>query len=57
MAVDLLTIPAMSAEVERVFSQAGLMVSDRRNRLKKDVIEACQCLRYWDKEGVIEIVR
>ena len=37
MALNLLAIPAMSLEVERLFSSIGLMLTDRRNRLKEDV--------------------
>ena len=47
MALDLLAIPAMSSEVERVFSSTGMMVTDRRNRLKEDVIEAVECMKSW----------
>lgn len=47
MAVDLLAIPCQSSECERVFSAAKLLVTDRRNRLKDDIVEACECLRYW----------
>ena len=47
MALDLLAIPAISSEVERVFSSTGMMVTDRRNRLKEDVIEAVECMKSW----------
>jgi hypothetical protein len=40
MAFDLLSIPAMSAECERVFSQTKLLITDQRNRLSDDSIEA-----------------
>ncbi len=46
-ALDMLAIPAMSDECERVFSSAKLLISDRRNRLKIDAIEANECLRNW----------
>ncbi|XP_073287672.1 uncharacterized protein [Primulina huaijiensis] len=46
MALDLLAIPSMSAECERVFSATKILITDRRNRLKDDIIEACECLRY-----------
>lgn|SRR5215469_2341752 len=49
MAYDILSIPAMSAECERVFSSAKLLLSDRRARMKEDVIEASECLRAWIK--------
>ena len=32
MALYMLAIPAMSCEVERVFSSTGLTITDRRNR-------------------------
>ena len=31
------------------------MVVDRRARLKKDIIQACQCLRSWDVHQFITI--
>jgi hypothetical protein len=54
MALDLLSIPAMAAECERVFSSAKILISDHRNRLKDDVIEANECLRYWHQKGYFE---
>ena len=51
MALDIFSVPAMSAEVERVFSSTGLMITDRRNRLKEDIIEAVECLKSWQKDG------
>ena len=54
MAIDVFSIPAMSAEPERVFSLAGAMCSPRRNRLNAESIQACQCLRSWHNAGVIE---
>lgn len=47
MAVDILSIPAMSAEPERLFSGAKTTITDRRNRLGRDVIEALECLKSW----------
>ena len=47
MGLDMVSIPAMSSECERVFSQAKLMIMRQRYSLKADVIEACQCLRIW----------
>jgi len=51
MALNLLAIPAMSSEVERVFSSTGLMLTDRRNRLKEDVIEAAECMKSWQADS------
>ncbi len=47
MALDVLAVPAMSDECERLFSSAKLLLSDRRSRLGMDIIEASECLRAW----------
>jgi hAT family C-terminal dimerisation region len=46
-ALDLLSIPAMSAEVERVFSSAKLLITPQRNSLSDERIEYLELLRYW----------
>jgi len=46
-ALDMLAIPAMSAECERVFSSAKHLITDARNRLNPDIIEANECLKHW----------
>jgi hypothetical protein len=47
MGLDMASIPAMSSECERVFSQGKLLITGQRNRLRADIIEATQCLRMW----------
>lgn len=47
MAMDYLSIPGMSAEPERLFSSTKMTITDRRNRLGGDIIEALECLRSW----------
>jgi len=47
MALDILSIPAMSADPERLFSGAKITISDRRNRLGIEVIQAIECLKSW----------
>ena len=39
-ALDTLSVPAMSAEVERVFSQAKRLLTIDRNRLSNEMVEA-----------------
>ena len=51
MAIDVLTIPAMSAEPERVFSRAKLTLTDQRNRLGVELLGAFECLKSWYKLG------
>ena len=52
MAFDLLSIPAMSAEVERVFSDTRLTISPQRTRLGADIVEAEECEQAWLKAGL-----
>jgi hypothetical protein len=40
MAIDVLSIPGNSAEDERVFSMAGRLYSDDRNRLGDDTVDS-----------------
>ena len=46
MAIDMLSIPAMSAEAERVFSSAGFILNSRRRRLREETLEAMLCLTH-----------
>jgi hypothetical protein len=52
-AFDILAVPAMSAECERMFSSAKKLVSPERNRLHERVIEASECLKNWWDRGLI----
>jgi hypothetical protein len=47
MALDILSIAAMSPESERLFSSAKITITDRRNRLGIETIEAIECLKSW----------
>lgn len=55
MALDMLSIPAMSDEPERLFSRLGHMVTKHRNHLKPQTIEATQCLQSWAKAKIIDL--
>ena len=52
MAIDILSIPAMSAEAERVFSGARRTISWSRCRLGATVVEQTECLKSWVREVV-----
>jgi len=52
MAFDHISIPAMSAETERVFSDTKLLISDLRSRLEPEIIEALECIRKWILAGL-----
>ena len=43
----MLTLPALRAECERVFSSAKLLITASRSRLYLDTIEANECPRAW----------
>lgn len=48
MAIDILSIPAMSADSERVFSGARRTVSWDRSSLNEETIEHTECIKSWD---------
>jgi hypothetical protein len=49
MALDILSIPAMSAWPERLFSSVKLCITELRNKLGMDILEAIECLKSWYK--------
>jgi hypothetical protein len=52
-AFNVLAVPAMSAECERMFSSAKKLISPERNRLHEQMIEASECLKNWWDRGLI----
>jgi hypothetical protein len=46
MAIDILSIPAMSDEPERVFSGGRRTVSWERARMGAETLEICECLKH-----------
>jgi hypothetical protein len=54
MAVEILSIPAISAEYKRLFSSGGLMVTPLRSQLEASTIGLAQTLWSWLKAGVIQ---
>jgi hypothetical protein len=49
LALNILSIPAMSADPERLFSSAKHLITDLRNKLGIDIVEAFECLKSWYK--------
>jgi hypothetical protein len=49
LALDILSIPAMLADPKRLFSSAKILITDLRNKLGMDIIEAFECLKSWYK--------
>ena len=54
MAMDLFSVPAMSSECERVFSETKRLITDDRNRLSPKAIEASQCQKNWLHGGLVQ---
>ena len=52
-ALSVLSIPAMEAECERVFSSSRQLLTSQRSDLDEDVIEANECLRDWYVKNII----
>lgn len=49
MALDFFSVPAMSAECERVFSLAKMILSTQRQSMTASTLEYLVCLRFWWK--------
>jgi hypothetical protein len=54
MAIDYLTIPATSVDVERVFSRGRLLLSHVRSRLSVQSTRALLCLGNWSMLNLIK---
>ena len=54
LAINLLAIPAMSAEPERVFSGGRRTISWERMQLGDDTIEIIECFKHWKRSGFVE---
>jgi hAT family C-terminal dimerisation region len=54
MAIDILSIPAMSDEPERVFSGARRTVSWERAQMGAENLERVECLKHWKRSGILD---
>ena len=52
MAITIFSIPAMSAEVERVFSSSRRTISWDRTRLSIKMLEMLEYLKHWITSGL-----
>ena len=53
MAIDILSIPPISDELERCFSGARHTVLWDRGQLEAKTIEVRELLKYWKKSGIL----
>ncbi|KIM68455.1 hypothetical protein SCLCIDRAFT_105925, partial [Scleroderma citrinum Foug A] len=54
MALDYLTIPATSVDVERLFSKGRMVLPYLRNHLSTQSTHALLCLGQWSKLGLVK---
>jgi hypothetical protein len=54
MAIDILSIPPMSDEPERVFSGGRRTVSWDRAQMEAETIEIRECLKHWKRSGILD---
>ena len=54
MAIDILSIPAISDEPERVFSGARCTVSWDKGQMVPETIEWRECLKHWKRSGILD---
>jgi hAT family C-terminal dimerisation region len=53
MALDILSIPAMSDEPERVFSGARHTVSWERSQIDVQTLKHIEYLKHWKQSGIL----
>ena len=53
MALEFLSIPAVSAEPEHIFSGAKITLSARCCALGDDSSNALECLKSWQRDGLV----
>ncbi|KAG9383025.1 Dimer-Tnp-hAT domain containing protein [Pyrenophora tritici-repentis] len=55
LALDVLSIPALSCECERLFSELGDLLEPRRRAIKPQLLAAIQCVRRWQRAGLGDV--
>ena len=50
LAFDVLSVPASSADCERMFSEVGDLLESRRLKMKLAVVTALQCIKSWRRQ-------
>ena len=55
MAINILSIPAMSDEPERVFSGARRTISWERGQMEPETLEMTECLKHWKRSGILDV--
>jgi hypothetical protein len=56
LAANLLSIPASTASVERLFNYMGAIISPRKSCLNRYIIAQAQSLSNWRKNGIYQAI-
>jgi len=56
MAIDILSIPTMSDEPERVFSRCRCTIPWDRASMLPETLEQRECLKHWIRSGIINVL-
>jgi hypothetical protein len=54
MAINILSIPLMSDELERVFLGGRHTVAWDRAQMEAETIEMRECLKHWKRSGILD---
>jgi hypothetical protein len=52
IAIDVLSIPALSSNCERCFSELGDLLKPRRRKIGPELLAALHCIRSWANRKV-----
>ncbi|OBS16461.1 hypothetical protein FPOA_12113 [Fusarium poae] len=55
LALDILAIPAMATDCERLFSLAKLTLTTQRLSMTKETLEKLQCFKNWVRHGAVKL--
>ena len=55
IAINILSIPLISDELEKVFSGARRIVSQDRGQMEPKTMEMRECLKHWKRSGILDI--
>lgn len=55
MALEILSIPVMSAEPERIFSGARITLTDRRCSIGDEALAKLECMKSWIKDDFLPV--
>jgi hypothetical protein len=54
MVIDILSIPAINDEPEKIFSGARRTVSWNKGQIMSEIMEWRECLKYWKRSGILD---